>query len=90
MSVSHSSVRLTVAVLVNDAAEGLRETLSSVQHVADELLVVNCTATDDAVAVARDLGARVLTHAWSDDFSAARNQCLELVKGNWIMWLEAG
>ena len=90
MSVSHSSVRLTVAVLVNDAAEGLRETLSSVQHVADELLVVNCTATDDAVAVARDLGARVLTHAWSDDFSAARNQCLEQVTGNWILWLEAG
>ncbi|MGE0757779.1 MAG: glycosyltransferase [Pirellulaceae bacterium] len=83
-------MRLSVAMIVRDAADGLRLSMASVQEIADELVVVDTGSTDKSREVAREFGARVYDWPWSDDFSAARNFAAGHVTGDWTLWLDAG
>lgn len=83
-------VRLSVAVIVRDAADALRETLDSIQSVADEIVVADTGSSDNSPTVAKEFDATVVETPWTEDFSAARNFCLSHVTGDWVLWLDAG
>jgi tetratricopeptide (TPR) repeat protein len=61
--------------------------LGSVAGVADEVVVMDTGSTDRTADVARERGANVFSHAWHDDFSAARNEVLDQASGDWVLWL---
>src|SRR6185503_5773742 len=82
--------RLSVAIIVRDAAEALRLTLASIRDIADEIVVVDTGSTDPSRDVAIEFGTRLVTFPWSDDFAAARNFARNQVTGDWILWLDAG
>ena len=82
--------RLSVVIIVRDAAEPLRLTLASIRDIADEIVVVDTGSTDLSRSVATEFGARVLGWSWNDDFSAARNSAMPHVQGEWLLWLDAG
>ncbi|HJQ82301.1 MAG TPA: glycosyltransferase [Lacipirellulaceae bacterium] len=82
--------RLSVAMIVRDAADVLANSLDSVRGIADELVVIDLGSSDDTMAVARQ-GADVVDHVeWQENFAEARNECLGRVTGEWVLWLEAG
>ncbi len=83
------AVRLSVCMIVKDVAADLARCLHSVAPVADEFVVVDTGSTDRSPDVARLFGARVVSTAWTDDFSAARNRALELAAGRWILSVDA-
>lgn len=82
--------RLSVVIIVRDAAEPLRLTLASIRDIADEIVVVDTGSTDLTRSVAAEFGARVYAWNWTDDFSAARNSAMTHVQGDWLLWLDAG
>src|SRR5688572_19773876 len=82
--------RLTVAMIVRNAAGGVQETLDSIREIADEIVVLDTGSTDDTIPLAQRCGATVHRRPWEDDFSAARNACLSKTSGDWILWLDAG
>jgi len=82
--------QLTVAMIVRNEIDVIGASLASIQSIADEVVVVDTGSSDCTGEVARQMGARVVYAPWSDDFSAARNRCLELANGQWILWVEAG
>jgi len=82
--------RLSVAMIVRDEEEVLAESLASVRPIADQIVVLDTGSSDQTVAVAHRFGATVGWMPWGDDFSAARNRCLTLANGDWILWLDAG
>lgn len=82
--------RLSVAMIVRDEQDVLAESLRSVRPIADEIVVLNTGSTDRTPAVAREFGAKVIRADWTDDFSSARNQLIEHLAGDWILWLDAG
>jgi tetratricopeptide (TPR) repeat protein len=82
--------RLSVAIVVRDAAEALRATLDNVRSTAQEVVVIDTGSTDDTREVAGECGATVVKHAWADDFAAARNAGWRAATGDWILWLDAG
>lgn len=85
-----SRPRLSVAMIVRDEQHVLAASLESVRPIADEIVVLDTGSKDATVALARQLGAEVVQAAWEDDFSAARNRCLEQASGDWVLWLDAG
>ena len=87
---SEERPRLTVAIIVRNAAEALEETLASTADIADETVVLDTGSSDDTPQVARRHGAVLIERPWDDDFSAARNHCQEHACGDWILWLDAG
>lgn len=84
-----AAVLVSVCVIARDEEARLPRCLRSALPLADELVVVDTGSCDSTADVARSLGARVLRHCWSDDFSAARNVGLEAAGGQWILWLDA-
>lgn len=90
MSPTAKPAHLSVAVIVRDDAEALRETLQSVEPFASQTVVMDTGSTDDSRNVAKDANAELYEHPWSDSFAAARNACLAHVTGDWVLWLDAG
>ena len=80
---------LSLCMIVRDEQEMLPDFLASVAGIWDELVVVDTGSRDDTVAMVEAAGARVIRHAWRDDFSAARNCSLEAATGDWICFLDA-
>ena len=68
----------------------LAATLDSVRAIADEIVVCDLGSSDATLAIAQN-GADIVDQIeWQDDNSAARNDCLRRVTGDWVLWLEAG
>ena len=80
---------LSLAMLVRDEAEQIEAALASVAGFVDEMVVLDTGSRDDTAAIARRCGATVHTMDWPGDFAPARNRCLELVHGDWVLVLDA-
>ena len=89
-NVTSACPRLTVAMIVRNEADVLASSLASIKTLADEIVVVDTGSYDGTLELARRLGATVVSQPWSDDFAAARNAAWQAVRGDWLLWLDAG
>jgi tetratricopeptide (TPR) repeat protein len=80
---------VSLCMIVKDEEENLPACLGSVADLVDEVIVVDTGSTDRTVAVAEQMGARVLHFPWVDNFAAARNESLRHATGEWIFWMDA-
>ena len=76
-------------MIVRNESHHLPMALASVKGFAAEIVVVDTGSTDDTVAIATAMGAKVLHFDWTDDFAAARNTALEAASQPWILSLDA-
>jgi len=76
-------------MIVRNEENFLRDALTSVQGVVDEICIVDTGSTDGTVAVAESFGARINYISWRDDFAGARNTALAMATGAWILVLDA-
>lgn len=76
-------------MIVKNEESALPSCLSSVKGVVDEMVVLDTGSTDRTPEIAREFGARVYHFEWCNDFSAARNESLKYVQGDWILVLDA-
>jgi glycosyltransferase involved in cell wall biosynthesis len=81
--------RLTLCMIVKNEEAFLEGCLASVRDVVDAIVIVDTGCTDGTLAIARKYGARIVPHAWNDDFAAARNAALEHVPGGFVLVLDA-
>ena len=65
-----SRPRLTLCVIARDEADMLPDCLASVEGIVDRVVVVDTGSTDATREIAVRCGARVVEHAWRDDFAA--------------------
>lgn len=86
--VAHAGT-ITLAMIVKDEEATIARALTSAQDVVDEIVVVDTGSTDATAQIAAAHGAKVVTHAWDDDFAAARNAGLEHATSDWILFLDA-
>jgi glycosyltransferase involved in cell wall biosynthesis len=83
-------VLLSLCMIVKDEERVLDRCLSSARGAVDEIIVVDTGSTDDSVEIARDHGATVLRHDFTDlDFAGARNRSLEAARGDFALVLDA-
>lgn len=90
MNAQPESPVLSVAMIVRNGGDSLRQTLESIRSIADEIVVLDTGSSDDSVELAMQYTNKVFTHPWKDDFSEARNACWTHVTGRWVLWLDAG
>ena len=84
--------KLTVGVIAKDAENDLARCLTSIWHVADEIIVGDTGSRDTTVAIAESFRAKVLqlppVDLCTEGFSAARNDVLRAATGDWFFWID--
>ncbi|MBD2097067.1 tetratricopeptide repeat protein [Trichocoleus sp. FACHB-591] len=80
---------LSLCMIVKNEEATLPHCLKSVQGVVDEMIVLDTGSSDRTPEIAKSFGAKVHSFEWSNDFSAARNESLKYVQGDWILVLDA-
>ena len=67
----------------------IRPCLESLRPWVDEIVVVDTGSSDATPRICEELGARVFSWAWRDDFAAARNESFRHALGEWIVWIDS-
>ena len=81
---------LSVVIIAWNEEKNLPRVVSSVRHLADEIVVVvDEASTDKTLAVAKKLKCQVFTHAHTGIVEPMRNFSLSKAKGDWILLLDA-
>ena len=83
------SNRLTCCLITKNEEPNIGKCLKSVRKVAKQIIVLDTGSEDNTKNIAASYGAEVYDHDWKDDFSDARNKCLEYARGDWILFLDA-
>lgn len=80
---------LSLCMIVKDEADWIQRCLTSINHVVDEIIIVDTGSSDDTVDICKSHGAKVFPFTWNGSFSDARNYSLQKAEGDWILWLDA-
>lgn len=80
---------LTACLIVRDASAYLDACLEALEPHVDEICVLDTGSVDDSREIARRCGAKLAEFEWCDDFSAARNVCIEMASSEWILFVDA-
>ena len=78
---------LSVILITKNEAANIRACLESVAW-ADEIIVVDSGSTDDATAIAREMGAKVYEHDWPG-FGLQKNRALGYATSDWVFSIDA-
>lgn len=90
------SFRISLGMIVRNEGRTLQACLESVAPYVDEIVIgLGGESTDNTLEIIQNWN-RVLDNTpikyfpieWTDDFSAARNQVLEKVTGDYFMWID--
>ncbi len=80
-------------MIVRDEEARLSACLESVIGGVDEVVVLDTGSVDRTVEIAQAFTAQIPTQiqhfTWCNDFSAARNEALKYVSGDWVLVLDA-
>lgn len=80
--------RLSAILIVRNEAANLRDCLQSLAF-ADEIIVLDSGSTDDTLAIAHAMGARVSVSPDWPGFGPQKNRALQLATGDWVLSVDA-
>lgn len=79
---------LSVLILAKNEEKNIRDCIKSAQF-ADEVIIIDDYSTDQTVAIAQELGARVCQRAMDGNWGAQQNYAIDQATTNWIFFLDA-
>lgn len=82
-------MKLSACLIVRDEERFLDRCLASLHGIVDEICVLDTGSSDRSREIARTHGTLLGSFAWCDDFAAARNACLDMATGDWILQVDA-
>ncbi len=82
-------MRLSQCMIIKNEEQNIGKALSWGRDVVCEQIVVDTGSTDNGVAIAKEMGAKVYHFEWINDFSAAKNYAIEQATGDWIVFCDA-
>ena len=80
---------LSVVLATYNEEKNIKDCLSSIKNIADEVVVVDGSSTDKTVQIAQSLGARVVVTDNPTMFHINKQKALQQAQGDWILQLDA-
>lgn len=81
--------KLSVALAVYNEQAMLEACLESIKGIADELVIVDGSSTDNTVEIAKKFGAKVITEPNRQNFHINKQIAIDACTGDWILQLDA-
>lgn len=76
-------------MIVRNEEAVLAESLRRIAPLADEIIIVDTGSKDRTIEIAESFDARVEHFTWIDDFSAARNYCMQFAHCEYVLTWDA-
>lgn len=80
---------ISLCVICKNEERNIKKCLEGVKAIVDEMIVVDTGSTDNTVAIAQELGAKIFYYEWDNNFANARNFALKQARNEWIIFLDA-
>jgi glycosyltransferase involved in cell wall biosynthesis len=80
--------RLSACLVTLNEEHNLPRVLGSLEGIADELIVVDCGSQDRTIEIAREHGAKIVNHPWTN-FAEQKNLAAAAASHDWILSLDA-
>lgn len=80
---------VSVLILTRNEEKHIRDCIESCLPVADEVIVIDDGSTDQTVAIAETLGAKVVQHALAQDWAQQRMFAISQASCEWILFVDA-
>lgn len=80
-------MKISAVIIAKNEAAKIRDAISSLAF-ADEILLIDSESTDETVAVAESMGARVIIHPWMG-FSKQKQLGVDSATNDWILSIDA-
>ena len=81
-------VPLSIVIITRNEEDRIDRCLRSVSW-ANDIVVVDGMSTDRTVAICKDYGARVISHAFAGSFAEERNLGAAAASNDWVLQLDA-
>ncbi len=78
-------MKINLVMIVKNEERCLRRCLAAAKPLVDEIIVADTGSSDNTAGIAREMGAKVFSFSWINDFSAARNFALKQSDADWSM-----
>ncbi len=82
-------MKINLVMIVKNEERCLRRCLAAAKPLVDEIIVADTGSSDNTAGIAREMGAKVFSFSWINDFSAARNFALKQSDADWNLVLDA-
>lgn len=79
--------KISALIIAKNEESMIRDCIRSLLF-CDEIIVIDAASIDTTAAVAKSLGAKVVTFT-TDDFSKARNFARQQATGDWLLYVDA-
>src|SRR6266568_5255243 len=81
--------KLSVVLAVFNEEKNLEACLISVKDIADEIVIVDGSSTDQTVAIAKKFNARILIKDNTQIFNINKQKAIDMATNEWILQLDA-
>lgn len=85
----NKKLTISVALATHNEQENIGPCLEAVRQLADEIVVVDGSSTDNTVAITKKYGAKVIVTDNPPIFHINKQKALEACEGQWILQLDA-
>lgn len=82
-------ITISICMIVKNEEDVLARCLSSIQEIADEIIIIDTGSQDRTKEIAYQYTNKVYDFAWCDDFSKARNFSFSKASSDYLMWIDA-
>jgi glycosyltransferase involved in cell wall biosynthesis len=80
---------LSVILITRNEEANLRDCLTSLGGLAQQVVVVDTASTDGTIVIAQEFGATIAQPADWPGFGPQKNRALDLATGDWVLSLDA-
>lgn len=79
---------LAVAIMTYNEEKNLKRTLSSINKLANEIIIIDSGSTDNTENIAKEFGAKFYTEKWKG-YGKQRNSAIDKCTQEWILNIDA-
>ncbi|MEK4509781.1 glycosyltransferase [Paenibacillus anaericanus] len=82
-------ITISLCMIVRNEEEVIGRCLSSIEGIADEIIIVDTGSTDRTKEIASKFTDQIFDFTWIDNFAAARNYSFSKATKEFILWLDS-